>query len=240
MGEAASAREIREFKDGEVILEEGERNTCFWVILNGAVQLSQDGKAVRTLTDGDIFGLEAHFLDKPSSLRARAAAVSRIAAYGHEVVNDILYSRPQMTERILVSLLGQLEQTTQLAREGLEGTHATDVDMCFLEDGDVLFREGDPGDAVYKLVSTEGGLRLTRNGQEFGSITQPNRIFGEMSGLLKQRRTATATSVGRSVIQVYRREQIEQLVEENPAFARRLIEQMAARLVTPSEVKLIQ
>jgi CRP-like cAMP-binding protein len=229
-----SAREIREFNGGELILEEGERNDCFFVVLTGAVELSQKGKTIRTLEAGDIFGLEAHYLGRPSYVQARAASRSRVATYGHAVITDILYGRPQMAERILVSLLKQLEQTTQVAQEGLEHQGAADVDMRFLEDGEVLMREGDLGNEVYRLVSTEGGLEVIRGGRREGMIAQPNEIFGEISGVLHQRRTATVRSVGRSVVQVYPREQLETLIEENPAFARQLVDHLAARLARVS------
>jgi CRP-like cAMP-binding protein len=228
MAQMVSAREVKELNGGDLILEEGEHNQCFYVILSGSVDLSQNGKTVRTLKEGDIFGLESHFLHRPSYLRARAASKSRIAAYSHEVLNDI-YSRPQMVERILGSLLKQLEQTSQVA---LESGHAdvADVSMRFVEDGEVIISEGELGEEVFKLVSAEGGLRVTRGDKHLATISQPEEIFGEMSGILHQPRSATIVSVGRSVVQVYPHERMEELIEENPAFARKLIERLAARL----------
>ena len=237
MIQEVSAKEIKELNGGEVILEEGEPNDCFFVILTGAVDLSQRSKSIRTLKEGDIFGLEAHFLNRPSQVAARAASRSRIATYSHKVLNEILYGRPQMVERILVSLLEQLEQTTQVAQENAARGSVASVNMRFLEDGEVLVREGDPGEEVYKLVSTEGGLRVSRDGEQSEMITRPNAIFGEMSGILKQRRSKSVTSVGRSVVQVYPREHLEELIEENPSFARELIEHLAARLARADESK---
>lgn len=228
--ETTSAKEIREFNGGEVLVEEGERNEYFYVILSGSVAVSQSGRRVRTLNEGDIFGLEARFLDRPSSVRATVASKSRIAAYAHGALNDILYGHPQMVERMLASALKQLEQTTQLAGEHSARAGSAYVNMRFLEDGEVVLREGEQGDEVYKLVSTEGGLRVTRGGQELGVINQPEAIFGEMSGILGQRRTTTLTSVGHSVVQVYPRAHLQELIEENPAFARQLVEHLAGRL----------
>lgn len=230
MTQDISAREIRKFNGGEVILGEGEHNDCFFVILTGVVDISQCSRAIRTLRDGDVFGLEARLLNRPSSVQARAASKSRVAAYSHEVLAEILYSRPQMVERLLVSLLEQLEQTTQVAQENSQRQSASSVNMRFLEDGEVLFREGDPGGEVYKLVSTEGGLKLSSNGKQLAMITRPNQIFGEMSGILNQRHSKTATSAGRSVVQIYPRKHLEELIEENPAFAHQLIEHLAAKL----------
>jgi CRP-like cAMP-binding protein len=141
-----------------------------------------------------------------------------------------------MVERILVSLLEQLEQTTQVAQENLDRQSVANLNMRFLEDGEVVIREGERGGEVYKLVSAEGGLRVTQGGRQLGMITQADEIFGEMSGILDQRRPATITSVGRSVVQVYPREQLEELIEENPSFARQLIEHLAARLAKANEL----
>lgn len=230
MAQISTAKDIKELASGEVVLAEGQRNECFFVVLSGSIDISQNGRSIRTLAEGDVFGLEARFFDRPSSVQARAAEKSRVAVYEHGLLTDIIYGRPQMAERIVASLLQQLEQTTQVARERLGRINAISVNMRFLEDGEVIIREGEAGSEIYKLVSTERGLRVTLGGQELGIITQPEFIFGEMGGILGVGRSATVTSLGRSVVQVYPREHLQEFIEENPAFARQLIEHLAARL----------
>jgi len=227
---SVSARYVREYQSGEVILDEGSRPDCFFVILTGAVDISQRRKSVRFLEDGDIFGLESFFFQRPSTVRARAVGRSRIATYGYDAITDILYSRPQMAERMLVSALKQLEQTTQIAEENLKNEAVADINMLFFKDGDVIIREGEEKTEIFKLVSTEGGLEVSKEGQKIAVIREPEEIFGEMSGILKQPRSATIKSIGRSVVQVYPRDDIEGLVEENPSVARRIIETLASRL----------
>jgi CRP-like cAMP-binding protein len=51
-----------------------------------------------------------------------------------------------------------------------------------------------------------------------------------MASVLKQERSATITSRGESVVQVYSAEHIQDMIEEHPEVARRMIGTLAKRL----------
>jgi hypothetical protein len=57
-----------------------------------------------------------------------------------------------------------------------------------------------------------------------GKITRPGEYFGEMSSLLNQERTATVTSLGRSVVQVFPGENLEATLCANPELAKKIID----------------
>lgn len=74
-----------------------------------------------------------------------------------------------------------------------------------LTDGEVLFREGDPGTLVY--VVEEGGIQLYREradgGEEPLEVVPPGRYFGELAPLLRLPRSASAKSVGATAVTAY-------------------------------------
>lgn len=79
---------------------------------------------------------------------------------------------------------------------------APDVRVVHLEPGEVIFREGDPGDFLY-LVG-EGSVKISKEGrggqQETLGFIQPGNFFGEMALLDGQPRSAMATAVGETLL----------------------------------------
>jgi len=79
---------------------------------------------------------------------------------------------------------------------------APSVHVVQLAEGEVIFREGDPGDLLY-LVG-EGSVRISKSGrggeQETLGVIQPGNFFGEMALLDGQPRSAMATAVGNTLL----------------------------------------
>ena len=74
-----------------------------------------------------------------------------------------------------------------------------------LADGEVLFRQGDPGDLVYVVES--GGVEIYQemfDGSEHHiDVLKPGRYFGELAPLLRLPRSASARAHGETVLTSY-------------------------------------
>jgi CRP-like cAMP-binding protein len=150
--------------------------------------------------------------------------------YDRDAIEFILYERPQMSRGILLSILGQLTQTSQAAVREEAAVKAENVDMRFYGDDEVIIEEGATETDIFKLISTEQGLVVSKSGKEIGRIMNPGEFFGEMASLLNQKRSATITSKGNSVVQVYSADNLQDMIEEHPELAKRIIRTMAKRL----------
>lgn len=67
--------------------------------------------------------------------------------------------------------------------------------------GEVLFRQGDPGDAAYVIES--GGIEIfapAASGRTVLARLGPDEIFGEMALAGDQTRTASAAAIGDTVL----------------------------------------
>ncbi len=228
--DGTTALEIRTYRADEEIVAEGEQTDQFYVVLSGNVKISRRQRQLSILGERDIFGLESCLLDLPSTIRARSIDNARIAIYDRGAIDFILYERPQMSRGILMSLLGQLKQTAQAAGREEPGEVLDSIDIRFCSDGEVIIKEGSRETDIFKLVSTEQGLQVSRGGKEIGVILNPGEFFGEMASVLNQERSATITSRGESVVQVYSAEHIQDMIEEHPEVARRMIGTLAKRL----------
>ncbi len=79
---------------------------------------------------------------------------------------------------------------------------APEVGVVQLQPGEIIFREGDPGDLLY-LVG-QGSVKISKSGrggeQETLGFIQPGNFFGEMALLDGQPRSAMATAVDATLL----------------------------------------
>jgi len=222
--------EARTYQEGELILAENDPVNAFYVILSGQVRLLRGDRKIRVLGEKDVFGLEAMVFKKRSPFTARAATPCRVMVYDTEAFDDFLYARPRAFRELVLSLLRQLTDAA-LAANGEEAfVLSSDVEVRHYRDGEIVIREGEESQEFYRLVSTDAGLRVTLKGVEIGRIDRPGDFFGEMACLLKAPRQATVSSMGESLVQVFRPQRLEQIVSENPQLAMKLIGTLARRL----------
>jgi CRP/FNR family cyclic AMP-dependent transcriptional regulator len=106
-----------------------------------------------------------------------------------------------------------------------------------LSRGDVLFREGEPGDRLY--VIAQGKIKLGRrssDGREnLLSILGPGEMFGELSLFDPGPRTATASSVSEALIYELRHQALVQWIAQHPSVATTLLGALARRLRRTNE-----
>jgi len=222
---------IKEYKSKELIVAEADPSDRFFVILKGEVEILQNGKSIRVLKEDDIFGLENYYLNRAYTTAAVALSAARIAAYPAAMIRDIIFNSPHLVEKILQSVMTQLEQTTQIAEEYIPLENVVDFNEQIYQDGDTIIAEGTAGCEIYQLIESGKGLSVTKDGREVGRITQPGEYFGEMSALLKQTRTATVRSIGRSIVKVFSGDNLEALISTYPQLAKVIIDTLARRLI---------
>lgn len=98
---------------------------------------------------------------------------------------------------------------------------------------EVIFRQGDASDGMYRVRSGKVGIFLDYGGTHQTKLTElgPDRYFGEMGLLDAAPRSATAVALsGDTALQVYREGDFALCFEENPAGMLDLLRQMSMRL----------
>ena len=101
-------------------------------------------------------------------------------------------------------------------------------DERIFEDSDLIINEGNDDTAFYQLI--QGCLSVSINEKIVGEITQPGEYFGESSALLKESRTATIKSKGKSIVKVFPGEKLLETLENYPKIAFSLVSSLANRL----------
>jgi len=93
--------------------------------------------------------------------------------------------------------------------------------------GDVVFREEDPGDAMYIVKS---GKVVLKAGERAFETLSAGAIFGEMALIDNEKRSASATASGECELIVIDEKRFNFLVQETPYFAQHVMRVMANRL----------
>jgi len=104
-----------------------------------------------------------------------------------------------------------------------------DARLKVLDDGEVIFREGDPGDEMYVIQSGKVRVFGESQGRETTlCVLSRSDFFGEMALLTSQPRTATAKAVGEVTLLVISKAQFDALIQE--PLVRMMLERMSARI----------
>lgn len=109
---------------------------------------------------------------------------------------------------------------------------ARHVESKVYAENEYIFRENDPGEALYVVAA--GAVRIVKmiDGQHSKSLTAlvDRDFFGEMALLDGQRRSASAQAARRSTVLRVTNERFQALMQEAPYAALKIIMQIACHL----------
>ncbi len=101
------------------------------------------------------------------------------------------------------------------------------AEVVHLAPEEVVFQQGDVGDAFYMVV--RGSIRIMRGTTEL-ALLGPREGFGEMAILDQETRSATATAAEATTLLRIDRHSFDRLIEQNPAVARGIYRVLIERL----------
>jgi HEAT repeat protein len=101
------------------------------------------------------------------------------------------------------------------------------ADVRHAEAGEVVFEQGDDGDAFYVVV--QGAIAISRGGTHLAMLG-PREGFGEMAILDRDTRSATATAAEDTTLLRLDRDSFDRVVEQNPVVARGIYRVLTERL----------
>lgn len=98
--------------------------------------------------------------------------------------------------------------------------------------GEVIFHVGDPGDALFIIVSGEVKISLPSEAGEEAILVrlQPGDVFGELALLDGAPRSATATALNAAETVVLPRDRFRELIASEPAVRDTLLASLASEL----------
>jgi CRP/FNR family transcriptional regulator len=107
----------REYKDGDVIVRQGEKGNCMFVILKGEVEAvaETDGKELRlrTMKANDIFGEMALFEEETRTATIRALGSAQILTIDKKNFLGGIHEDPSLAFRIVKTMSHRIRDLTE-------------------------------------------------------------------------------------------------------------------------------
>jgi CRP-like cAMP-binding protein len=110
--ELAKLSEDLEVPEGKVLCREGETAQEFFVIVDGEVDVTQDGERVATLSDGDFFGEIALLEDIPRTATVTATAPLRFFVLTRQAFWSLIERQPEVERKVLRALAKRVLAST--------------------------------------------------------------------------------------------------------------------------------
>lgn len=105
LGDLAKATEDLEVDEGKALTREGDLGREFFVIVEGDVSVTQDGKEIRRLGAGDFFGEIALIYDNARrTATVRAASPLRFFVLTRQSFRSLLEHQPEIEEKVMAAL----------------------------------------------------------------------------------------------------------------------------------------
>ena len=98
----------------------------------------------------------------------------------------------------------------------------------------VIFREGNRGSDFFKLV--KGELIVVKDGKKISEIVQPGDYFGEIAAITGKQRSETVISRGKSIVERYPGDKLQEIVDKYPRITNKILEQMAGRIDASTKI----
>ncbi|XP_075000814.1 cGMP-dependent protein kinase 1-like [Calonectris borealis] len=181
---------------GDTVLAEGTEGTAMYIVAEGQLSVSQQGRQLRTLGPGDVFGELAILYHCKRTATVRALSPVRLWAIDRQRYRAIATSNAKQRR---AEILGSLRMVHWL--QDLSDSHLSKLldamEECTFAPGHVIIHEGDEGENFYIIL--KGEVRVTRrvDGQEkLLRVLGAGEHFGELSLLQNTRRTASCQAQG--------------------------------------------
>ena len=160
----------------------------------------------------------------PASVRSRNAEVpERLAALCESLLVKDENARPASLHAVLADLADLRDAGQAFPRLGLQ-------------EGELLFAEGDEGDAAYALLSGRVAVRKkTAEGEQVLAELGPGEIVGEIALLTGEPRSATVEALEPTVVRVMGKAEVEAELAKIPPWVGAMVTTLGQRFLRLNE-----
>jgi len=99
------------------------------------------------------------------------------------------------------------------------------------QDGEIIVRQGDPGDSMFVIQAGQVQVLAERDGEEtLLRVVQEGELLGEMAIFDQKARSATLRALGETKILTIDKKNFMRRISEDPTIAFRILETMSQRV----------
>ncbi len=228
---------ITTYPEGNFLFKEKDEAKYIFYILSGYAGIWVKNKKILRVGPDFILGLESVYNNFTYPYSVKTETEIRVRLYNIEAIPEILFSSPILTERVLSSLgklLFKCWSVIPTLTKGPSSYFIGKIKIC--SPGEYVIKEGEMSTELYKIIFTEKGLEVIKQGKVLALLKQPGEFFGEIAPILQEARTASVRSVGESILEVYPGEVLKDVIYEYPELAIKIIESLSKRLMETNKL----
>jgi predicted acylesterase/phospholipase RssA/CRP-like cAMP-binding protein len=244
--EAAST--LRRLDTGDVLLagppDMAEQDAH--LLVEGGLEIRADATVIERLEAGQCLLGRPHVGEgiAPSTVSVVAAEPATVLTIPEAALARLQVSAPAVWRRLHGFFGHRIPSLFLASTELFHGTDPALLEHCDdpanwiqLDAGQVLFRQGDPADALYLVV--HGSLEVVQEDRDGGSrvlgTLARGDALGETALLVEQGRTATVRAIRDSEVARVSRADFERLMVQDPAIGIRVARVLATRLMSRNQ-----
>ncbi len=107
--------DVEEYEDGDVIIQEANKDKDFFKLVRGKVAVLRGGKKIAEITEpGEYFGEMAAILDEPRSASIVSAGRCVIKRYPGDKLSELIEKYPDVSRHLFKTLVGRLKKTDRI------------------------------------------------------------------------------------------------------------------------------
>ncbi len=250
----AATRWGTDFPAGAELFHQGDPGDTMYFVHSGTVGITREHDGLKSeiaaLRKGDFFGEMALVDGSPRSATATCLTPCRLLPVPRDYLDRLSKSGNDFLVLLLEGLIGKIEIITPLVRRkhaaGEGGTGepksspflaafaAADDHRRYrrLEEGSVVFSQGDPGDLMYIILKGKVAVSRQDGAKGLTVLAELGRgdFFGEMALVSGNPRLASATALTPVILMPVDRDYLLGKVREAPEVARHLVVVLILRL----------
>jgi len=107
--------DVEEYEDGDVIIQEGNKDKDFFKLVRGKVAVLRSGKKIAEITEpGEYFGEMAAIIEEPRSASIISAGRCTIKRYPGDKLGDLIEKYPEVSRYLFRTLVERLHKTDRI------------------------------------------------------------------------------------------------------------------------------
>ncbi len=107
--------DVEEYQDGDVIIQESNKDRDFFKLVRGKVAVLRGGKKIAEITEpGEYFGEMAAILDEPRSASIVSSGRSVIKRYPGDKLGELIEKYPEVSKHLFKTVVERLQKTDRI------------------------------------------------------------------------------------------------------------------------------
>ncbi|XP_033872880.1 cGMP-dependent protein kinase 1 [Acipenser ruthenus] len=185
-----------EWSQGETVIREGTEGNTLYIVAAGELRVTQGGRVLRTLSQGDVFGELAILYNCKRTATVTAITNVQLWCIERQTYRAIMTNKSKRKREQIMGFLKTARILKRLSDAQLSKI-IDSMDECKFQSKEVIVREATEGKTFFIIL--KGEVRVTKqlNGQDREiRILGEGDHFGELALIRAICRTATCTAMG--------------------------------------------